>query len=129
MFFYLKNQTKSGLKVWGARSTIFQPSVSWSPEGWLLSVWGYHKDMSLLKTCNKLFLNIWGPAVDPFTRQLKIAGRTVKFCSFGPSGVRALPLAAGINVGGHYFRYFFTFLVVLVVGVTGPPPPENVWKY
>ena len=23
---------------------------------------------------------------------------------FGPSGVRALPLAAGINVGGHYFR-------------------------
>ena len=24
---------------------------------------------------------------------------------FGPSGVRALPLAAGINVGGHYFRY------------------------
>ena len=21
----------------------------------------------------------------------------------GPSGVRALPLAAGINVGGHYF--------------------------
>ena len=22
---------------------------------------------------------------------------------FGPSGVRALPLAAGINVGGHYF--------------------------
>ena len=25
---------------------------------------------------------------------------------FGPSGVRALPLAAGINVGGHNFRYF-----------------------
>ena len=24
----------------------------------------------------------------------------------GPSGVRALPLAAGINDGGHYFRYF-----------------------
>ena len=23
---------------------------------------------------------------------------------FGPSGVRALPLAAGINEGGHYFR-------------------------
>ena len=23
--------------------------------------------------------------------------------SFGPSGVRALPLAAGINEGGHYF--------------------------
>ena len=27
------------------------------------------------------------------------------FCDFGPSGVRALPLAAGRNVGGHYFRY------------------------
>ena len=24
----------------------------------------------------------------------------------GPSGVRALPLAAGINEGGHYFRYW-----------------------
>ena len=23
----------------------------------------------------------------------------------GPSGVRALPLAAGINEGGHYFAY------------------------
>ena len=30
------------------------------------------------------------------------------FCifSFGPSGVRGLPLAAGRNEGGHYFRYF-----------------------
>jgi hypothetical protein len=24
--------------------------------------------------------------------------------NIGPSGVRAPPLAAGINVGGHYFR-------------------------
>ena len=24
----------------------------------------------------------------------------------GPSGVRALPVAAGTNKGGHYFRYF-----------------------
>ena len=24
---------------------------------------------------------------------------------FGPSGVHALPLAAGLNVGGHQFRY------------------------
>ena len=29
----------------------------------------------------------------------------------GLSGVRALPLAAGINEGGHYFRYFL-FLVL-----------------
>ena len=28
-------------------------------------------------------------------------------CKIGPSGVRALPLAAGINEGGHYFRYIF----------------------
>ena len=26
----------------------------------------------------------------------------------GPSGVRALPVAAGTNEGGHYFWYFFT---------------------
>ena len=32
------------------------------------------------------------------------------FRYFDPSGVRALPLAAGINEGGHYFRYF-SFLV------------------
>ena len=31
----------------------------------------------------------------------------IRFC-FGPSGVRALPLAAGTNEGGHYFRYFST---------------------
>ena len=29
---------------------------------------------------------------------------------FGPSGVRALPLAAGRNEGGHYFRYFSSLL-------------------
>ena len=28
---------------------------------------------------------------------------------FGPSGVRALPLAAGINIGGHYKWHFFLF--------------------
>ena len=26
--------------------------------------------------------------------------------SIGPSGVDGLPLAAGINVGGHYFPFF-----------------------
>ena len=29
--------------------------------------------------------------------------------TIGLSGVRALPLAAGIHIGGHYFRYFSTF--------------------
>ena len=34
------------------------------------------------------------------------------FLIIGPSGVRALPLAAGRNEGGHYFRYFSTLLLV-----------------
>jgi hypothetical protein len=34
---------------------------------------------------------------------------TVYFLHFGPSGVRALPLAAGITVGGHYKWHFFLF--------------------
>ena len=36
----------------------------------------------------------------------------------GPGGLRALPLAAGINEGGHYFRYFsFLVLVVLTTAI------------
>ena len=40
----------------------------------------------------------------------------------GPSRVRALPLAAGINVGGHYKGYFFSLsslflLLILPEGV------------
>jgi hypothetical protein len=30
------------------------------------------------------------------------------FAYFGPSGVRALPLADCTNEGGHYFRYFWS---------------------
>ena len=33
------------------------------------------------------------------------------FRYFGPSGVRALPLAAGRNEGGHYFRYIILFFL------------------
>ena len=32
----------------------------------------------------------------------------------GPSGVCALPLAAGINEGGHYFRYIIPLVLVVV---------------
>jgi hypothetical protein len=32
----------------------------------------------------------------------------------GPSGVRALPLAAGINVGGHYKWHFFLFSLLFL---------------
>ena len=36
---------------------------------------------------------------------------STQVATIGPSGVCALPLAAGTNEGGHYFRYFSTFLV------------------
>ena len=40
---------------------------------------------------------------------------------FGPSGVRALPVAAGTNEGGHYFRYFFhIFLFLLLLPLLFP---------
>ena len=32
--------------------------------------------------------------------------------TIGPSGLRVLPLAAGINEGGHYFRFFFLFFLL-----------------
>jgi hypothetical protein len=39
----------------------------------------------------------------------------------GPSGVRALPLAAAINEGGHYFRYFSSSSFLLVGTVIQNP--------
>ena len=44
------------------------------------------------------------------------------------SGVRALPVAAGTNEGGHYFWYFFTLVVVFVVVLGTPIPftPEGI---
>jgi hypothetical protein len=43
----------------------------------------------------------------------KLDGHTkvIVISDFGPSGVHALPLAAGINVGGHYKWHFFLFLL------------------
>ena len=42
----------------------------------------------------------------PYARQMDAIKRACHFVRFfGPSGVRALPLAAGIYEGGHYFRY------------------------
>ena len=37
---------------------------------------------------------------------MKAIGESKFGLRIGPSGVRALPLAAGINEAGHYFRYF-----------------------
>ena len=41
--------------------------------------------------------------------------------NIGPSGVRALPLAAGINEGGHYFRYFASSLLFFLVPLFKTP--------
>ena len=45
----------------------------------------------------------------------------------GPSGVRALPLAAGINVGGHYKWHFFLFLsfFLLLSGLIANSPRRD----
>jgi hypothetical protein len=42
----------------------------------------------------------------PLAAGIKKGGHYFRY--FGPSGVRALTLAAGINEGGHYFRYFWS---------------------
>ena len=34
---------------------------------------------------------------------------------FGPNGVRALPLAAGIHIGGHYKGHFFFLSLSLLL--------------
>ena len=44
----------------------------------------------------------------------------------GPSGVRALPLAAAINVGGHYKWHFFSFFLSLLSSGTLLILPEVV---
>ena len=39
------------------------------------------------------------------------------FGIFGPSGVRALPVAAGTNEGGHYYWYFFLFIHLVLISI------------
>ena len=50
--------------------------------------------------------------VEIIMRMLK-AGYIYNTIILGPSVVRALPLAAGINVGGHYKWHFFSLLLSL----------------
>ena len=45
-------------------------------------------------SCFLLLLNIQKPQLSLIVNRI-----------IGPSGVRALPLAAGMNEGGHYFWY------------------------
>ncbi len=64
-----------------------------------------------------------GPEIMPLQRwRTHIAWtknlQTIDFLKcFGPSGVRALPVAAGTNKCGHYF----SLLVVVLTTVTKPP--------
>ena len=44
----------------------------------------------------------------------------------GPSGVRALPLAAGRNVVGHYKGHFFSFFFLLLSSGSLLILPEGV---
>ena len=50
--------------------------------------------------------------------QLKLSRTLTKLIKIGSSGVRALPVAAGLNEGGHYFWYFFSFLLLTAVAKT-----------
>jgi hypothetical protein len=67
---------------------------------------------------NKIEIRVVGET-DVYTTEAEVLAGTgdiihisepgiVLYCIyFGPSGVRALPLASGINVGGHYKGHFF----------------------
>jgi hypothetical protein len=48
------------------------------------------------------------------------------FPKIGLSGVHALPLAAGINVGGHYKWHFFSLAVLLSLSSSLLILPEGV---
>ena len=50
--------------------------------------------------------NMWTYSVFPLYVFDLVTGKN----EIGPRGVRALPLAAGRNVGGHYKGHFFLFL-------------------
>jgi hypothetical protein len=47
------------------------------------------------------------------------------FDLIGPSGVHALPLAAGINVGGHYKWHFFLLLLSLSLQLIAQSPRRD----
>ena len=46
--------------------------------------------------------------------EIRVSDQQRQSLSIGPSGVRALPLAAGITVGGHYKWHFFLFFLLLL---------------
>ena len=61
------------------------------------------------KEMSKADLTTNGGDIGMLGRMGQVSSEMHKFScvsNIGPSGVHALPLAAGINEGGHYFRYF-----------------------
>ena len=69
-----------------------------------------------------------------FVQKFKYVFRSVHSWSlgclinFGPSGVRALPLAGGINEGGHYFIYFsFLLFSPLKKNNTNSGEKNKIW--
>jgi hypothetical protein len=67
------------------------------------------------------------PKFQPYIIYIKC--RLYNYCekaTIGPSGVRALPLAAGINVGGHYKGHVFLSLSSLFLSSSLLILPEGV---
>jgi hypothetical protein len=60
------------------------------------------------KNCSELVLDRKRNMLRPHYHLLFIS-------NFGPSGVHALPLAAGRNEGGHYYRYVSSYLVLILL--------------
>ena len=60
------------------------------------------------------------PRVNTVSNGITIA-TILHLFNIGPRGVRALPLAAGINVGGHYFAYIIPLFSSLFSSLFLPP--------
>ena len=66
----------------------------------------YYFDSRFLDSLKIIGILLSQFAVPDYTGLLKYT----TYVQIGLSGVRALPLAAGLNVGGHYKWHFFLFL-------------------
>ena len=69
-----------------------------------------------MKFQQKIFANVHTYHKEIFSELNQWVHQTLVLEKIGPSGVRALPLAAVINVGGHYKWHFFL----------SPPPPLSL---
>ena len=73
------------------------------------AVYALHSDQHI-----KALLKVHGIIDWPIQKSLLMIVNNIRRRNFfGPSGVCALPMAAGRNEGGHYFRYFSTLLLLI----------------